>query len=49
MIRKVTSHPHYQELMAGQGMDEGFRQELMETANSLEEITGIHVAPDEDY
>jgi TolB-like protein len=49
MIRKVTDHSRYKELMAGAGIDERWIQEIMDTANSLEEITGIHVAPDEDY
>jgi len=47
--RQVTSHPRYIALLAKQGMDDAWRDELMAKVNALTPITGIHVALDEDY
>ncbi len=49
IIREVTSHPRYQALLAAHGMDDAWRDELMNKVNELEPITGIHVSLDEDY
>lgn len=49
IIRTVTDHPRYKAMLAEEGMDEAWRDELMAKTNELEAITGIHVALDEDY
>ncbi len=47
--RQVTSHPRYIALLAGHGMDDDWRDELLIKVNELEPITGIRVSLDEDY
>jgi TolB-like protein len=49
MIREVTDHPTYKAMLANHGMDDAWRDELMERVNELEPITGIRVGLDEDY
>jgi TolB-like protein len=49
IIREVTDHPTYRALLANHGMDDAWRDELMDRVNELEPVTGIRVALDEDY
>jgi TolB-like protein len=49
MKREVRAHPKYKAILAREGMDDAWRDELMTRVNELESITGIRVALDEDY
>lgn len=49
IIAEVTAHPRYKALLAAHGLDDAWRNELMERVNALEPMTGIHVALDTEY
>ena len=48
MKRDVRAQPKYKAILAGEGLDDAWRDELMAKVNELEHITGIRVALDED-
>ena len=49
MKRAVIAHPKYKAILAREGLDDAWRDELMTKVNELEHITGIRVMLDEDY
>lgn len=49
IIRKVTSHARYEAQLTRHGIDAAFSDEVLRRVNEIEDITGIHVALDEDY
>jgi len=49
MKQAVIVHPKYKAILAKEGLDDAWRDELMTKVNKLEHITGIRVMLDEDY
>jgi len=47
--REVDQHPRFQALFKRFGLDDAWRDELIEIANDLTDITGIHVQQDDAY
>ena len=47
--REVTSNPRYQALLDALDAGADWQAELLATVNAVEHLSGIHVAPDEDY
>jgi len=45
-MRTLESHPRYQAILKGFGIDDAWRTELLALADELAPITGIHVRPD---
>lgn len=48
-IQEIEQNPRYRELLATAGIDNAWRAELMDLANTLTDVTGIHVQLDEEY
>ena len=46
---KADQHPRFQAMLAKRGLDDNWRDELLEMANDLTNVTGIHVQLDEAY
>lgn len=46
---EVDQHPRFQALFKRFGLDDAWRDELIEIANDLTDITGIHVQQDDAY
>lgn len=46
IIEAIESHPGFVAALARMGIDEASREELIETVNALEDVTGIRIAPD---
>ena len=45
-INTVLGHPRYQAMLRAMGLDDGWRDELVELCNEVTAATGIHVQPD---
>jgi len=48
-MREVEQHPRFQAILKPLGIDDAWRDDLMELANDLTDLTGIHVQLDEAY
>ena len=46
---QVESHPRFQAILKEISVDDAWRDELMQMANDLTDVTGIHVQLDEAY
>ena len=49
ILREVEQHPRFQVILTQLGIDDTWRDELIEMANDLSAISGIYVQLDEDY
>ena len=48
-LRAVEQHPRFTAILKRFGIDDAWRDELIELANDLTDVTGIHVRLDEEY
>jgi TolB-like protein len=46
LVTAMESHPRFAELLEKEGVDDAWREELMQSLNSISDITGIVVRPD---
>ena len=49
IYRQVERHPRFRLILEELGIDDTWRDELMQMANDLTDVTGIHVQLDEAY
>jgi hypothetical protein len=48
IIEQLEQHPGFKQLMEDEGIDDTWREVLMELVNGLSDITGIQIYPDND-